>query len=90
MKKYLLGIFAVIVAIGLSAYSTHPATKANTLTTYWFYVSDDSPAGTTSSPTITPLPSCATNGFGCINGYESATPLDEPPVGVDPNGEFKR
>lgn len=90
MKKNLLASIAILFAVGLSSFSvSNHAKKSDTLTTYWFYVSDGEPAGTSSSPSVSPLQSCSTVGFGCIDGYESATPLEERPQG-DPNGQFKQ
>lgn len=41
MKKYLLGVFAIALAVGLSAFTSAkkaPAKSAKTTNYYWFYV----------------------------------------------------
>ncbi len=45
MKKYLLGFFAIILAVGLSAFTKAPDQKKTTDTEYYWYVVDYSVAG---------------------------------------------
>ena len=87
MKKYLLGIFAIVFAIGLSSYTSNTATKpSGNLTTYWFELDGD-PAGTSSSRDIAPPGNCSTAGDGCIEGFESEDPILVKPNEV-PDGTF--
>ena len=42
MKKYLLGLFAIVLAIGFSAFTAAPKQSAEkAITTYWFFTQDD-------------------------------------------------
>jgi hypothetical protein len=88
MKKYLLSIFAIVFAIGLSSFSNsqNASKKSGILTTYWFELDGD-PAGTSSAKNVAPAGNCSTVGAGCIEGYESLTPLSEPPA-REPDGTF--
>jgi hypothetical protein len=79
MKKFLPGIFAIVVAISLSSFTNGAFSKKAVTQTYWFDAASGLPAGTTSSPTFSPDPDCTTAGSGCINGYESDVPLTQAP-----------
>lgn len=70
MKKNLLSIFAVAVAIGLSAFS---APKHSAVVYNWF--SDDPNhdyIGSTSSSTSSPDAGCSKAGSGCLLGFEDS------------------
>jgi hypothetical protein len=50
MKKYLTAFIAIIVAIGLSAFSLPKKTTAENLTTYWWYELNGEKTHTTGDP----------------------------------------
>ncbi len=75
MRRYLLGIVAILMAIGLSAY-TKPVKKSPTFTTYYFQVSNTtSVCGSVSFsafPTQVPptsITSCGGSSDFCWLGY---------------------
>ena len=41
MKKYLFGIFALVLAIGFSAFTAPKQSVEKAITTYWFLTEDD-------------------------------------------------
>jgi len=79
MKKFLPGIFAILVAVSLSSFTNGAFSTKSLKQTYWFDAVSGLPAGTTSSPSISPEADCTTAGSGCINGYESDVPLSQAP-----------
>jgi hypothetical protein len=73
MKKYLLGIFAVVLAISFSAFS--PAAKQDNLVPMYWYDLDGNSLGFG----IHPNNGCEQEGVGCAKGFivEPADPLTE-------------
>lgn len=45
MKKYLLSVFAVILAVGFSAFTKAPAIKKSSTDYYWYEVDHSVPGG---------------------------------------------
>jgi len=51
MKKYLLGIFAIVLAIGFSAFTTTKQSVEKATLSYWFLTQDDgTPINSSSIP----------------------------------------
>lgn len=75
MKKYVLGIFAVLLAIGFSAFT--PSAKQDNLDPKYWYGLDGQPLGFG----IHPNNGCETIGEGCAVGFtvEPMDPLTETP-----------
>ena len=74
MKKYLLGIFAVILAVGLSAF-TVVQKNANPDPIYWYSPDGLEPMGVGAEPDT----DCPVDGPGCAKGFdiEPTNPVTE-------------
>jgi hypothetical protein len=84
MKKYLMGIIAIVTAFCLSAFS-YESKSSNDLY-YWYQQSDHTYVGSSSSPSGNPL-GCSAAGENCVKGYlRSSQPPSEP--SGDPDEKF--
>jgi hypothetical protein len=91
MKKYLLGIFAIVIAVSLSAFTSSAKHSASSKTLdgfYWYMVDDASGLAKVSSPAFggaqatqtfadTHSPCDAGSTRDCIRGYSSQLTADE-------------
>jgi hypothetical protein len=67
MKKYLVGIFAILLAIGFSAF-TSTKTQSEKFTNYYWYHTFTGVAFP-GNPQAEPSIDCTTLGVGCAKGF---------------------
>ena len=84
MKKYLLGIIAVVLAIGFSAFSSENKSAANLF--YWYQQSDHAYVGSSTTSTGNPL-GCSATGENCVKGYQRSSQPPSEPTGT-PTAKF--
>ena len=78
MKKYLVGLFALILAVGMSAFTTISIAKKTSLPELYWYSPGGSPLGHGEFPNN----GCTITGTGCANGFENPPidPVNDTPV----------
>jgi hypothetical protein len=89
MKKYLLGTFAVILAIGMSAFTheNRQSHKKSDMFVNWFSAIDHSYV-TTTSTLDAPAGQCSNTGSGCLEGFSQSSENENYPGGT-PSRTYK-
>ena len=88
MKKYLSGLFAIVVAVSLSAFTLNKAhTNNTTTTTYWWYDADNGVLLNSGGKTALPPNDCELMGGDiCAYGHENTT--STPSIDPDETAHF--
>jgi hypothetical protein len=95
MKKYLLGVIAILIGVGLSAFTNqtkHTKSSKSFDSFYWYFVDDVSTDSKASSPAFggalttqsdaeTHTPCDVGSNRDCIRGYTSQLTVDDPGPG---------
>ena len=99
MKKYLLGIIAVVIAVGLSAFTTNTKTKTTVATTDWYPVDQSSQLTTSTTPVVYDMEkadaisaqSCNNLGSAyCLVGADAAPSVGTPASSFGSDFQIKR
>lgn len=83
MKKNLLGLLALVLAVGLSAFTTIDTSTAQY---YWFRQSDHELVGSSAGPDGNPI-GCSATGSNCVKGYLLEVEPEEEPT-TPPDAQF--